>query len=56
MEAKHESLFQQQIYNKERKKTSEICRNRYVIEELGEVEGASDPVYECVGNVRPRRV
>jgi hypothetical protein len=26
------------IYNKERKKSSGICRNRYVIEELGEVE------------------
>jgi hypothetical protein len=38
MEANMNIYSINKIYNKERKKSSGICRNRYVIEELGEVE------------------
>jgi hypothetical protein len=56
MEAKHEYLFQQNIQKKERKKSSGICRNRYVIEVLGQVEGAPEPISGLSSRVRPQRV
>jgi hypothetical protein len=33
------NIYSNKIYKKERKKSSGICRNRYVIEVLGEDEG-----------------
>jgi len=53
--AKHECLFQQNIQKKERKKSSRICRNRYVIEVLGEGEGVGADI-RVFGSVRLQRV